>query len=157
MKFLNEIRNSISGCHIERSNEFIDAGSLTNIDRLPEKPGVYILYSHKSSYTYPWHQSNVFYIGKADKSLHQRVILTHKKHMFAAKNNERIVNSIYYPIYEYAAAHGAGCMYTCCVRNDSAELEGELLARFATIHGAIPVANKKHDNFWHLFPADNII
>ncbi|KJG01042.1 MULTISPECIES: GIY-YIG nuclease family protein [Vibrionaceae] len=148
MKFLEIIEN-VRGNHPEINDNFISAGNLLDLCELPNQAGVYVLYSERQQFPYPWEFSGVFYIGKAD-NLNTRVIETHKKHTLAAKNNQRKGNSLYYPVYEYGASYGVSCIYCLC--ENPKELEGELLARFATVNGAIPVANRKHDAFWYLFP-----
>ena len=148
MKFIGEI-NDIRKNYKNIEKDFVFVGGLLEIQSLPTESGVYVLFSKSKQFTYPWGKSNVFYIGKAD-NLNSRVIETHKKHTLAVTENKRIGNSLYYPIYEYESSFNAQCMY--CLTDKPIELEGELLARFATVNGAIPIANKKHDSFWYRFP-----
>lgn len=147
MKFINEINYDEENYPCIESR-FISAGKLTNLDSLPKISGVYILFAKTDFFSYPWEKSNIFYIGKAN-NLHSRIVKTHKKHTLAVMRNKRKVNSIYYPIYEYGSKFDAQCLY--CEDGAPSKLEGELLARFAMINGAIPIANKRHDNFWRRF------
>lgn len=148
MKFIDEI-SDLRGNYPSIKEKFISVGSLTELDSLPNHSGVYILFSKAENFLYPWNRSNIFYIGKAD-NLNSRVIDTHKKHTLAAMQDNRRGNSLYYPVYEYGSAFNAQCMYF--LTENPLEFEGELLARFATVNGAIPIANKKHDSFWYRFP-----
>lgn len=152
MKFIHRIKDEVRGNFPDISAKFEFAGDLSQINELPDKPGVYILRTPNCSFVYPWGESNVFYIGMDGVSINHRVVETHKIHMLSAQENKRKGNSIYYPVYEYAASRGAECQYSVCTNKEAWEFEGDLLSRFATVYGAIPVANKKHDDFWHRFP-----
>lgn len=148
MKFVDEI-SDVRGNYPSIKDNFVFVGSLVELHSLPTGSGIYVFFSKIEKFLYPWRKSNIFYIGKAD-NLNSRVVDTHKKHTLAAMQDNRVGNSLYYPVYEYGSAFDAQCMY--CLTENPLELEGELLARFATVNGAIPIANKKHDGFWYRFP-----
>lgn len=106
---------------------------------VPNLPGVYVLAATDNIlYRYPSGRSPIFYIGQA-KSLRRRLGL-HIKYAIEAFEDRRL--PLYWPRYEYAAAHG--CRY-CYIRTWQGmrpkSLEDIVLARFAKRYASFPVAN----------------
>ncbi len=112
--------------------------------KMPEKPGVYIMLSDKTEYTYPRSEnrgtSQVFYIGQSS-NLRNRLI-DHKKYCIEKKDNPDPKYPYYYPRYEYGAYHGCYvCWRTCATRIEARQMEKEFLIDFANYYGAKPCAN----------------
>jgi hypothetical protein len=113
-----------------------------DLERVPEKPGVYVMLSTRTEYPYPWSEyksrgkSQVYYIGQT-KNLRKRLTL----HKSACKDviNQPDTNLGYWPRYEYAAYHG--CNVVWLVSRTPKEKETELLQEFHDYYGAKPVAN----------------
>ena len=110
-------------------------------DDIPDRPGIYIMLSDHTEYTYPWSESKgksqVYYIGQAN-NLRTR-LKTHKKYCIEAISNHDLQYPYYWPRYEYAAHHG--CNVTWMVSKNPKEKENALLVAFAKYYGAKPVAN----------------
>jgi hypothetical protein len=106
---------------------------------IPKDGGVYILLASPGiTFMYPQRRSSVFYIGQA-KNLRNRLHF-HLLCAEEAKNNRK--ETLYWPRYEYAAAFGA--RYTFILkkpRENSKELEDDVLACFAEHYRCWPVAN----------------
>lgn len=116
---------------------------------IPQVPGVYVLCARDKKFDYPWGKSKIIYIGKSSDSLRNR-LSNHHKYTKQAVENAREYHNLYYPVYEYGARFHAQYGYiTADTATDAGELEGKLLARFASLYGAIPVANNQHTDFWH--------
>jgi len=106
---------------------------------IPQTGGVYILLASPGvTFMYPRRRSSVFYIGQA-KNLRNR-LYSHLHFAEEAKNNRR--QTLYWPVYEYAAAFGA--RYTFILnkpRESPKKLEDDILACFAEHYRSWPVAN----------------
>lgn len=116
---------------------------LQSVSRLQivDDPGIYVLLAPEGTeYRYPKATSPIFYIGRSD-TLCDRID-THRKRVQAVV--DRRAPGLEWPRYEYAAAHGcrvaafpadigttAGCKL----------LESDVIALFASVFGAPPVAN----------------
>ncbi len=113
-----------------------------DLEKVPEKPCVYIMLSTHTEYPYPWSEykghgkSQVYYIGQT-KNLRKRLRL----HKSACKDviKKPDTNLGYWPRYEYAAYHG--CNVVWLVSRTPEEKEKELLQEFHDYYGAKPVAN----------------
>ena len=94
---------------------------------VPERAGVYVLLARRCVFRYPRHRSAVFYVGRASNL--RRRLQTHARFALQAKQDRRL--TLYWPMYEYAAAFG--CRYTFILpkrRDMVARLESEVLAMF---------------------------
>src|SRR5439155_13813899 len=101
--------------------------------------GAYVLLAEPSnSFAYPRRRSSVFYIGQA-LNLRGR-LMTHARYAWEAYFNRR--RTLYWPMYEYAAAFGCRYAYlrTRGVQTPP-QLEESLLAMFAERYRSWPVAN----------------
>jgi len=111
-------------------------------EKVPAKPGVYIMISDRTGYVYPWSgkkgKSRVFYIGRS-RNLRNR-LEEHRKYCAEVEDFPKF--DYYYPRYEYAAFHGCNVSWKACRSEHAArDLEHDLLVDFAKYYGAKPVAN----------------
>ena len=112
----------------------------TDPDEIPNGPGAYVLGTGgETLLTYPWSNSPVFYIGKAD-SLRRR-LESHKKFTEGAK--EDYWEKWWWPRYQYGAAFGVSCAWYSSESKSPAALEADLVAKFYEYFGSIPVANTR--------------
>jgi hypothetical protein len=120
------------------STPFQDFWSLSEHE-VPDRPGVYILAARPGMhYTYPVDKSPIFYIGQAG-SLRAR-LRAHLKHATEAKCSRRF--PLYWPRYEFAAAHGGRYCYIRTKQGQRPKvLEDIVLARFAKRYLSFPIAN----------------
>jgi hypothetical protein len=107
-------------------------------------PGAYILVAREGiDFKYPRGDSPVYYIGKAGGPEHglRNRLRQHKNKILEARHNPKF--SIYPPREQYGAAFGKYFSYvtTKDAEIDPAELEIQLMARFAMKYGSLPVAN----------------
>ena len=112
--------------------------------KAPEKPGVYIMLSDKTEYTYPRSEkqgtSQVFYIGQSS-NLRNR-LKVHKRYCIEKEDNPDPKYPYYFPRYEYGAYHGCNvCWATYATKDKAKKVERDLLIKFADSFGAKPVAN----------------
>ena len=107
---------------------------------IPRDAGVYILLADGGyTFPYPRGRSSVFYIGQA-KNLRSR-LYTHLRHSREARDARR--HTLYWPLYEYAAAFGACYTFILTKWYESPKfLEEQVLCRFAEQYRSWPVANR---------------
>src|SRR5271163_3471545 len=74
-------------------------------DKIPSSPGVYLLIAKRVRFRYPAGWSSVYYIGQA-KSLHARIVKTHRKWHDHVKGDRRQDNVFYEPRHEYGGVFG---------------------------------------------------
>ena len=85
-----------------------------DLEKVPEKPGVYIMLSDRTEYPYPWSEelnhgkSQVYYIGQAN-NLRERLRL----HQSACKDvsKQPDMDLGYYSRYHYAISHGCNIVW----------------------------------------------
>jgi GIY-YIG catalytic domain len=110
------------------------------LEHIPEQPGVYLMLSDRTEYTYPWSEtkgkSKVYYIGQSD-NLRER-IGRHKKNLESVISH-RDPETIYWSRYEYGIHHGCNVVWVVSQNPDKAEKKA--LEDFALFYGAKPVAN----------------
>jgi hypothetical protein len=115
--------------------------STVSAKRLVRRPGVYVLFTADGyAYRYPRGESPIFYIGMSEL-LCDRVD-THRQRVNTVLR--RTANGIEWPRYEYAAAHGckvAAFPMSDALNFDCGDLEDDVVALFAGVYGAPPVAN----------------
>lgn len=105
-----------------------------NLTNLPPREGVYIITSHSKKFIYPWGESKVIYIGKSNSirrrlNEHHRAINRKSQDWDADKHN-------------YMREYGASAVYYLTLgKQDSKNLESEILYRFFSKYGAMPVGN----------------
>ncbi len=120
---------------------------------VPHKRGVYVLLARTGvRFSYPRGRSPVFYIGMSS-DLHTR-LSTHAKYSLEAAEDRKY--TLYYAVYEYAAAFG--CRYTYMLLRPgerAAHVESCLLAMFAEHYRSWPVANTK-GGWEHLNPPEMV-
>lgn len=115
---------------------------LLEIEDIPEKPGVYIMSSDRTEYTYPLSESRgkgkskVYYIGQS-QNLRER-IGRHKKNLESVISNHE-PGTVYWSRYEYGIHHG--CNVIWLISKNPADTERQFLQDFALYYGAKPVAN----------------
>lgn len=117
---------------------------------VPKAPGVYtILVDDGTLERYPNGRSKIIYIGESHGAggLQSR-LKTHKRGIRQAgaaaglNGDERF----YGPLYEFAAAFGALCLYTPAPAGASSEgMEAVLLADFEFRFWTLPRANRQHE------------
>jgi hypothetical protein len=112
------------------------------LEHIPEQPGVYVMLSTRTEYTYPWSESKgkgkskVYYIGQSE-NLRGR-IGRHKKNL-EGTISEHDPDMVYWSRYEYGVHHG--CNVVWVVSQSPENAERRLLKTFALYYGAKPVAN----------------
>jgi len=110
------------------------------LEDIPEKPGVYVMLSTRTEYTYPWSESKgkgkskVYYIGQSE-NLRER-IGRHKKNLEGAISQEEPDT---WSRYEYGVHHG--CNVVWVISQTPENTEKKMLVDFALYYGAKPVAN----------------
>lgn len=106
---------------------------------IPAAGGVYILLTAPGiTFRYPRYSSPVFYIGQAQNL--KRRLCDHLRWSADARDNRK--EALYYPVYEYAAAHGGRYTYILTkTRRTPKKLEDIVLACFAERYRSWPVAN----------------
>ncbi len=109
----------------------------------PISPGVYLLMSERTLFTYPAGATSVFYIGQAS-NLRTR-LRDHRKFTRHIRDGE--ASGRYFPRYEWAANHGALVTYSVPPRVNSTltpkAMESQLIRTFALAFRAQPVANSQ--------------
>ena len=116
---------------------------VVDLEKVPEKPGVYIMLSTRTEYPYPWSEykghgkSQVYYIGQTN-NLRERL----RSHQNACKDviKEPDMDLDYWSRYEYAVNHGCNVVWLVS-RTPPKEKETKLLQEFKHYYGAKPVAN----------------
>lgn len=106
-----------------------------------QRPGVYVLLTSEAwPYRYPKGESPIFYIGMSDMLCDR--VATHRRRVQAILNGK--AQGIEWPRYEYAAAHScriAAFPLADGVDIDVGDLEDDVIALFARVYGAPPIAN----------------
>ena len=109
-------------------------------DKVPNKPGIYIMVATRRAFVYPKKDSPVFYIGTSNQL--KRRLKTHLKHYKEAKKAFMKHDSWQYCRYNYAVAFGADIFYMRITgREKEKTLESKALEGFYDKYGALPVGN----------------
>ena len=117
----------------------------TSLDELdiPTQAGAYVLGTTDGQrLTYPWGESSVYYIGKAD-SLFRRL----SEHRKAVDECAADCWTYYWRTrYQYGASHGMSAAWYATQDDETpAVLESDLLERFYCRFGTIPIGNDRWD------------
>lgn len=131
--FIKEFRR-IHGCDGEIAN--LEGDDLSEISI---KGGVYIIASSKTKFVYPKGMSKVIYLGKANCI--RRRLKEHQANLREAIND--LLDEWWrFDRYNYMKYHGAKVYYYLCQgKQESKDLESDILGRFYDKFGAMPVGN----------------
>ena len=118
---------------------FLDLLEEGSVEDSPTVGGAYVLGTADGTMlTYPWGESPIFYIGRAD-NLRKR-LFDHRKYTIGAEEDHERLN--WWPRYQYGAAFGADCAYYSRHGQENPQnIEALLVEQFYLTFGSIPVAN----------------